>query len=89
MSETKDTGIMVGEAMALMPDEMTADEVAATILLIVDSYLGHDKAASIGLLLSAFITYASTQGLNDSKISLMLRLTATSIDAGDHTPVMH
>jgi len=85
----KDTGIMVGEAMNLMPDEMTADEVAATILLIVDSYVGHDKVASIGLLLSAFITYASTQGLNDSKISLMLRLTATSIDAGDHTPVMH
>jgi hypothetical protein len=85
----KDTGTMVGEAMDLMPDEMTADEVAATILLIVHSYLGHDKAESIGLLLSSFITYASTQGLNDSKISLMLRLAATSIDAGDHTPVMH
>jgi hypothetical protein len=85
----KDTGVMVGEAMALMPDEMTADEVAATILVIVDSYLGDNKAESIGLLLSAFITYASTQGLNDSKISLMLRLAAASMDAGDHTPVMH
>jgi hypothetical protein len=85
----KDTGVMVGEAMALMPDEMTADEVAATILVIVDSYLGDNKVESIGLLLSAFITYASTQGLNDSKISLMLRLAAASMDAGDHTPVMH
>ena len=89
MNETKDTGIMVGEAMNLMPDEMTADEVAATILLIVDSYVGHDKAASIGLLLSAFITYASTKGLDDSKISLMLRLSASALDAGDHAPVMH
>ena len=89
MSEAKDTGMMVSEAMALMPEEMTADEVAATVMLIVDSYLGDDKAASIGLLLSAFLTYASTKGVEGSRISLMLRLAAASVDAGDIRPVMH
>ncbi len=89
MSKTEDVGMMVGEAMALMPEEMTADEVAATVMLIVDSYLGDDKAASIGLLLSTFLTYASTKGVEGSKISLMLRLAAASVDAGDIRPVMH
>jgi hypothetical protein len=72
-----------------MPEEMTIEEVAATILMIVDGYVGHDKAASISLLLSAFITYASTKGLDDSKISMMLRLSASALDAGDHIQVMH
>jgi hypothetical protein len=85
----KGAGTMVREALDLMPEEMTIGEVAATVLMIVDGYLGNDKAASISLLLSAFITYASTQGLDDSKISMMLRLTAASMDAGNHHPVMH
>jgi hypothetical protein len=85
----KSAGTMVREALDLMPEEMTIEEVAATILLIVDSYVGHDKAACISLLLSAFITYASTKGLDDSKISMMLRLSASALDAGDHAPVMH
>ncbi len=89
MSKDSDVGGKVQQAFALMPEQMTIDEVAATVLMIVDGYLGKDKAASISLLLSTFITYASTQGLNDSKISAMLRLTAASMDAGNHHPVMH
>ena len=85
----KSAGTMVRDALEMMPEEMTIQEVAAMILMIVDGYVGHDKAASISLLLSAFITYASTKGLDDSKISMMLRLSASALDAGDHVQAMH
>jgi hypothetical protein len=89
LSKDKDVIDKVQQAFDLMPDEMTIDEVASTVLMIVDGYLGNDKASSVSLLLSVFVTYASGKGLDDSKISLMLRLAAASVDAGDHTPVMH
>jgi hypothetical protein len=68
----------------MLPDEMTADEVAALVLTMINGYLGDKSMIGVGVLLSAAVTFAQEKGYQNDNIARLLVATAAMlIDRND------
>ena len=84
MNDDQDLGEVVALALNMLPDEMTADEVAALVLTMINGYLGDKSMIGVGVLLSAAVTFAQEKGYQNDNIARLLVATAAMlIDRND------
>lgn len=73
------TGSAVEEVVALLPEELEPQYLAALIMTLVDNFMGDKPSAAMGLLISTTITYARTIGTSDEKTASVLRSVADDL----------
>jgi hypothetical protein len=84
LNDDQDLGEVVALALNMLPDEMTADEVAALVLTMINGYLGDKSMIGVGVLLSAAVTFAQEKGYQNDNIARLLVATAAMlIDRND------
>lgn len=84
MNDDQDLGEVVALALNMLPDEMTADEVAALVLTMINGYLGDKSMIGVGILLSSAVTFAQEKGYqNDGIARLLVATAAMLIDRND------
>ena len=88
MNDEQDLGEVVALALNMLPEEMTADEVTALVLTMVNGYLGNKTIIGVGVLLSAAVTFAQEKGYQNVNIAKLLVATAAMItDRNEGDPV--
>jgi hypothetical protein len=84
LNDEQDLGEVVALALNMLPEEMTADEVTALVLTMVNGYLGNKTIIGVGVLLSAAVTFAQEKGYRNENIAKLLVATAAMlIDRND------
>lgn len=70
------TGELIESIMAQMPESMSQHQLAAFIMLLVDTYAGPDPRSGASLLLTTTVTYNRTCGVPDARTAAFLIGTA-------------
>lgn len=76
------TGDLIEEIMKQMPQTMQPQQLAAFIMLLVDTYV-EDARAGASLLLTTLVTYNRTCGVPDKQSASFLRGTAEHLDTSE------
>jgi hypothetical protein len=73
------TGDLIEDIMKKMPETVTPQQLAAFVMLLVDTYAGGPREGS-SLLLTTFVTYNRTCGVPDTRTAMLLKGTAEHLD---------
>ena len=76
------TGDLIEEIMAQMPKSVQPQQLAAFIMMLVDTYVEEPRAGA-SLLLTTVVTYNRTCGVSDKMTASFLKGTAEHLDTNE------